>query len=78
MEGSKDIRKVARGRCIVCNCVAYASTDGLLCTSCGHPPIKHEKSDYSQSHRGVGAYHGNTCTGNSSGVSSPRQLPSKI
>lgn len=75
MEGSKDIRGVARGRCIVCTCVAYASTNGLLCTSCRHPPMKHEKSDYSQSHRGVGAY-GNTCTGNSSGISSPRQLPS--
>ena len=74
MEGSKDKRGVVRGRCFMCDCVAYASTDGLLCTACRHPPMKHAKIDYCQSHHHeVGAYHGNLTS-----VSTPRQLPRKI
>ena len=50
-----DKRGVKRGKCKLCQqCITYASPEGLLCTSCGHPPTQHERID--QYHLGTSSY----------------------
>lgn len=50
-----DKRGVKRGKCKLCQqCITYASPEGLLCTSCGHPPAQHERID--QYHLGTSSY----------------------
>ena len=51
-----DKQGVVRGRCRVCStCRSYWSEDssGLICSECGHPPTKHEKTGGDNSYASI-------------------------